>query len=171
MIARTDLAGKLPGIAQSAARLLSGHSVAWLAGAGGEPSLFMVGDKRLGTFGSLPVRGGSGPVECCLPLVLEHVANPIRCRRVVQARGTLVRLGRMAERLRTGGQNLCDGSVRLHRVAPGRCQPLAGGGAPAIADLQAPFSKRLKPRADGVKPGVDLLPTVQRELGLAVHVP
>jgi len=128
----------------------------------------MVGDKRLGTFGALPVRGGSGPVECCLPLVPAHVANPIRCCPVVQAGGALVRIGRMAERLRTGGQHLCGGSMRLHRIALGRCRPLAAGGGLAIAD--APFSKRLKPRADGVKPGVDLLPTIQRELRLAVHV-
>jgi hypothetical protein len=36
----------------------------------------MVGEKQLGTFGSLPVRGGSGPVECCLPRVPAHVADP-----------------------------------------------------------------------------------------------
>jgi len=132
--------------------------------------LFMLGDKRLGAFGSLPVRGGSCPVERRLPLVPVHVANPMRCCSVVQAGGTFVRLGRMAERLRAGGQHLCGGSVRLCGVALGRCQPLAGGGGPAISDVRAPFPERLKPRADGVKPCVDLLSTVQRELRLAVHV-
>jgi hypothetical protein len=127
----------------------------------------MVEDERPGTFGSLPVRGGSGPVERCLPLVPLHVANPIRCCSVVQAGGTFMRLGRVAERLRAGGQHFCGGSVGLHRVALGCCEPLAGGGGPAFP---VPFSERLKPRMDGAKSGVDLLPTVLREPRLAVHV-
>ena len=130
----------------------------------------MVGDQRLGAFGPPPVRGGSGPVKCCLPFVPAHVANPNRCCPVMQSGGTIVRLGRMAERLRAGGQHLCGRSLRLYRVALGSCQPLTGGGGPALADVRAPFSERLKPRADGVKPCVDLLSTVQRELRLAVHV-
>jgi hypothetical protein len=81
----------------------------------------MIGEKRLGTFGSLPVRGGSGPVEPCLPLVPGHVADPGRCRPRMHVGGTLVRLGRMAERLRAGGQHLYGGSVRLGRVALSRC--------------------------------------------------
>jgi hypothetical protein len=130
----------------------------------------MVGDKPLGSFGTPPVRGRSGPVKRRLPLVPAHVTNPFRCCPVVQAGGTIVRLGRMAERLRTGGQHLCGGSVRLYRVALGRCHPLTGGDGPAIAGVRAPLPERLKPRADGIKPSVDLLPTVQREPRLAIHV-
>ena len=56
--------------------LLSGYALAWLIGDSSRPRPFRLGKKRLGTFGSLPVRGSSGPVECCLPLVPAHVADP-----------------------------------------------------------------------------------------------
>jgi hypothetical protein len=36
----------------------------------------MAGEKGLDAFCSLPVRGGSGPVERCLALVPGHVADP-----------------------------------------------------------------------------------------------
>jgi hypothetical protein len=83
-----------------------GHAIAWLIGDSSRPRPSRLGEKRLGTFGSLPVRGGSSPVECCLPLVLAHVADPCRCRPLVEAGDTLVRLGCPAERLRSGGQHL-----------------------------------------------------------------
>jgi hypothetical protein len=76
----------------------------------------------------------------------------------VQAGRTLVSLGRMTERLHTGGQHLCGGSVRLGGMPLGRFQPLLGGGAPLIGG-PASFSQLLKPRADGVKAIVDFPPT------------
>ena len=65
----------------------------------------------------------------------------------------------MAERLHTGGQHLCGGSVRLGGMALGRFQPPAGGG-PALIGGSAPLSQFLKARADGVKAVVDLPLTV-----------
>ena len=56
--------------------LLWGRTVAWFIGDGSRPRLSRFGKKRLGKFGSLPVRGGGSPVECCLLLVLAHVAGP-----------------------------------------------------------------------------------------------
>jgi len=76
----------------------------------------------------------------------------------VQAGSALVSLGRMTERLHTGGQHLRGGSVRLGGTVLGRFQPLAGGG-PAPIGGPVSFPEFLKPRADGVKPIVDLLPT------------
>ena len=64
----------------------------------------------------------------------------------------------MTERLHTGGQHLCGSGVRLGGMALGRFQPLLGGG-PALIEGPASFSQLLKPRADGVKAIVDLLPT------------
>ena len=56
--------------------LLRGHTVIWLiAGSGGQRP-FRLGQKRLGTVGSLQVRGGGRPVQYCLPFVLAHVADP-----------------------------------------------------------------------------------------------
>ena len=124
------------------------------------PRRSKLGDKRLGAFGPLPVRGGRGAVEYCLPLVPAHIADPCRCRSLVHAGDTLVRLGRPAERLRAGGQHLYGGSVRLGRVALGRFQPLTGRGGLALNGVPVPFSEPLKPRADSVKPSVDLSPTV-----------
>jgi hypothetical protein len=40
-----------------------GIIIAWLIEDGSRPHPFRLGEKRLGTFGSLPVRGGSGPVQ------------------------------------------------------------------------------------------------------------
>jgi hypothetical protein len=71
--------------------LLWGRTVAWSIAGSSRAHLFRLGEKRLGTFGSLPVRGRGSPVECCLPLV--------------QAGDALVSLGRLAERLRAGGQH------------------------------------------------------------------
>src|SRR5262245_19486017 len=56
--------------------LLWGHAVAWLIGGSSRPRPSRLGEKRQGTFGSLPVRGGSSPVECCLPLAHAHVTDP-----------------------------------------------------------------------------------------------
>ena len=130
--------------------------------------LFRLGKKRLGAFGSPPVLRGSGPLKCCLPLMLTHVADPRRRCLLVQASGTLVSLGRVTERLHTGGQHLCGGSVRLGGMAPGRFQPLAGGG-PALIGTLASFFQLLKPRADGVQAIVDLPPTAWPGPGLGVH--
>jgi hypothetical protein len=58
--------------------------------------------------------------------VPEHVTDPGRCRLLVRAGGSLVRLGRMAERSRAGGQHQHCGSVRLGRMPLGRFHPLAG---------------------------------------------
>ena len=140
------------------ALLLWGHAVRWLIGDRRRLRPFSLGQKRLGTFGSLPVRGGSSPVECYLPLVLVHVADPCRCCPLVHAGGTFVRLGRPAELLRAGGQRHCGGSVRLGRVTLGRFQPLANGGGLALNGVPASFSELLKPPADSGKPGVDLPP-------------
>jgi hypothetical protein len=51
--------------------LLRRDALAWLVGGRLRP--FRVGQKRLSTFGSLPVRGGGSPVQCGLPLVLARV--------------------------------------------------------------------------------------------------
>ena len=51
--------------------LLWGHAVAWLIG----PRPSGLGEKRQRAFGSLPVRGGSSAVECCLLLAHAHVAD------------------------------------------------------------------------------------------------
>jgi hypothetical protein len=59
--------------------LLWGHSVTWLSGDSSGRCLFRLGQQRLGTFGSLPVCGGSSPVQRCLPLVRAHVADLYRC--------------------------------------------------------------------------------------------
>jgi hypothetical protein len=85
----------------------------------------------------------------------------------VHAGGSLVRLGRMAERLHRGGQHLYSGSVRLGRMVPGRFRPLAAGPAPNAARVSVP--KLLKPCADRVKAGVDLLSAAGRGPGLTVH--
>jgi hypothetical protein len=129
----------------------------------------MVGEKRLDTFGSLVIRDGSGPVEFCLPLMPAHVADSCRRCPIVHAGSTLMRLGRMAERHSAGGQHFCGGGVRLRGAALGRCHPLAGGSGPALAGVQISFPERLKPRADGIEPGVDLPPTALRGRRLAVH--
>ena len=123
------------------------------------------------TFGSLVIRDGSGPVEFCLPLVPVHVADPCRRCPLVHAGGTLMRLGRMAERLSAGGQHFCGGSVRLRGVALGRCHPLAGGTGPALAGVQVSFPERLEPRADSIEPGVDLPSAARRGRRLTVHAP
>lgn len=130
----------------------------------------MVGEKRLDTFGPLPVRDGGGPVERRLPLVPGRVADPFRRCPVVHVGGTIVRLGRVPESLRAGGQHLRGGNVRLGRISLGRGQPLPGSGGPVTAGVRASFSECPEPGADGVKPGVDLLPTLQREPALALHV-
>ena len=57
-------------------KLLSGHALAWLIGNGSGPRPFKVRQQRQGAFGPAPVRGGSIPVERCLPLVAEQVADP-----------------------------------------------------------------------------------------------
>ena len=129
----------------------------------------MAGEKRLDTFGALPVRGSSA-VERCLPLVPVHVADPSRCCSLVHAGGTFVRLGRVAERLRAGGQHSCGGSVRLGRVALSRCHPLPGRGGPPRAGEHVSFSEHLKARADGIEPGVDIPPAVWQGPGLAAHI-
>jgi hypothetical protein len=110
-------------------------------------------------------------MECRLPIVHAHVADPCRCCPLMHAGGTFVRLGRITERLGAGGQHLRGGSLRLSRVALGRLQPLARGGGPAPHGVPAPISvsEFLEPRADGVKPGVDLPPTAWQGPGLAVH--
>lgn len=130
----------------------------------------MVGEKQQSAFGSLPVRGGSSPVECSLLLVHAQVADPCRRYPLVHAGDTLVRLGRVAERLRAGGQQLCSGSVRLGGMAPGRFQPITGRGGPAPNGVPVSFPQLLKPRAEGVKPGIDLPPTARHGLRLAVHI-
>lgn len=129
----------------------------------------MVGDERLGTFGSLPVRGGSTPVQCCLPLVPAHVADPGRGCPLMHDGDTLVRLGRLAERLRAGGQHLYGSRVRLGRVALSRFQPLTQVGGPAPRGVPVSFSELPQPHADGVKPGIDLPPTAWRRPRIAVH--
>jgi len=131
--------------------------------------MVLVGEKRLDTFGTLPVRGGGSAMERSLPFVPVHVADPSGCCSLVHAGGTLVRLGRVAERFRAGGQHSCGGSVRLGRVAFGRCHPLPGRGGPPRDAEHVSFSEHLKPRADGVEPGVDVPPTVWQGRGLAVH--
>src|SRR5262249_61803232 len=55
--------------------LLSGRAVTWLIGDRRKPGQVKLGQKRLGAFGSLPVRDGGSPVERCLPLVPEHIAD------------------------------------------------------------------------------------------------
>ena len=49
--------------------LLWGFALTWFIADVSRPCLFRLGEQRLGTFGSLPVRGGSGSVKGCLPLV------------------------------------------------------------------------------------------------------
>ena len=110
--------------------------------------MVLVGEKRLDTFGTLPVRGGGSAMERSLPFVPVHVADPSGCCSLVHAGGTLVRLG---------------------RVAFGRCHPLPGRGGPPRDAEHVSFSEHLKPRADGVEPGVDVPPTVWQGRGLAVH--
>ena len=119
-------------------------------------------------FGSLPGRGGGGLVECCLPLVLAHVAGPFSSCPPVHAGDTLVRLGRPAERVRAGGQRSYGGGVRLGRVAVGRFEPLAGGGQ-VLGGVPVSVPELLKPPADGIKPNNDLPLTAWRAPGLVVH--
>jgi hypothetical protein len=119
----------LPGLVRPV--LLSGLTVAWFTGGSSRPGVSRAGQNRLGPFGSLPVRGSGGPVVGCVPLVQSHIADPGRCCPLVHAGDTLVCLGRPAERLGAGGLDLHGGSLRLGRVAPGRFQPLAGGGGVA----------------------------------------
>jgi len=119
--------------------------------------------------GSLPVPGRSGPVECCLPLVLVHVADSRLCCLFVHDGDPLVRLGGPEKRVRAGGQHLYGGLVRLGRVPLGRFQPLAGGADPVLNGVPVSVSELLKPPADSVKPGVDILSTAWRWPGLVVH--
>jgi hypothetical protein len=74
--------------------LLGSRAVACFIGDSSRLGPFTLGQKRPDTFGSLPVRSHSIPVECCLPLVLVlmHDADPFRCP-LVRAGRTLVRLG------------------------------------------------------------------------------
>ena len=74
----------------------------------------------------------------------------------------------MTKRLHAGGQHLCSGSVRLHGMALGRFQPLAGAG-PAHIGGTTSFSQLLKPRTDGVKAVVDLALAAGPGPGLAIH--
>ena len=106
-------------------------------------------------------------MQRCSLLVLVQIADPLRPCPLVHAGGSLVRLGRMAERLHRGGQDLYGGSMRLGRVVPGRFHPLADGPAPHAARVSVP--EFLKPRADGVQAGVDLLPAARRGPGLDVR--
>ena len=122
----------------------------------------------MGAFGSQPVLGGGRPLKGCLPLMLTRVADPRHRRLLVQAGGTLVSLGRMTERLHTGGQHLNRGGVRLGGMTLGRFQPLAGGG-PALIDGPVSFSQLPKPRTDGGKTIVDLPLTGRAGPRLAVH--
>jgi len=87
----------------------------------------------------------------------------------MQAGDALMRLGRPTERHRAGGQHLCSGIMRLDRMALGRFQPLTGSDGPAPNGVPVSFPKLLKPRAEGVKPSVDLPPTGWQGSGLAVH--
>jgi hypothetical protein len=125
--------------------------------------------RRLGTFGALPVRGGSSPVVRRLPLVLAHVTDPGRCRPLVHAGHPFVRLGRPAERFRAGGLDAQGNSLGFGRVPPGRCQPLAGRGGPAPHGVPVSFPEPLQPVPDGIKPGIDLPPADWPWPGLAVH--
>jgi len=149
--------------------LLWRRAVAWLIGDGRKPCLVKLGQKRLGAVGSLPVRGGSSPVQRCLPLVPEHVADPCRCCPLVYVGDTLVRLGRPAERLSACDQHLHGGAACLGRVVLGRCQPPAGGGGLSLHRDPVPFPELLKPHPDGIQPGVDLPPAAWRRPGLTVH--
>jgi hypothetical protein len=88
-------------------------------------------------------------VQRGLLLVLVHVADPFRCCPLVHAGGSLVRLGRVAERLYCGSQHFCGGSLRLGRMVPGRFHPLADGPVPDGGLVS--FPEFLKPRADSVK--------------------
>ena len=148
---------------------LPGHAVARLTGDSSSPRPSKIGESQLGTFGPLPVRGGSTPVQCCLSLVHAPVTDPCHCCPLVHAGDTLMRLRRIAERLRAGGQHLHGSSVRLCRVTLGRLQPLTGVGGPAPNGVPVPFSELPKPLAYGVKPGIDLPPTGWQWPGLAVH--
>jgi hypothetical protein len=123
----------------------------------------------VGTIGSLPVRGGGSPVQCCLPLVLAHVADPCRCCSLVNARGALVRLGRPVERVCAGGEHLRGGGERLGRMALSCIHPLARGGGLGLDGVPASFPELLQPGADGLKPSVDLPLTAWRGPRLAVH--
>jgi len=87
----------------------------------------------------------------------------------VHAGGTLVRLGRLAERLRAGGEHLGSGCVRLGRMALGRFHSLAGSGGPVLNGVPVSFPELLEPRPDGLKPSVDLSPATWLGPGLAVH--
>jgi hypothetical protein len=89
----------------------------------------------------------------------------------VHAGGAIVRLGRVAERLHASGHHLYGGSMRLNRMALGCCQPLAGGGGPVPVGAHASVPELPYPCADGIKPGVDLLPAAHRGPGLAAHDP
>jgi len=149
--------------------LLWGRAVAWFIADSSGPRLPRVGQKRAGTAGSLPVRGGGSPVQCCLPLVLAYVAHPCRRCSLVNACGTLVRLGRPVERVCAGGEHLRGGSKRLSRMTLSRVHPLARGGGLALNGVPASFPELLQPRADGLKPSVDLPLTAWRGPRLAVH--
>jgi hypothetical protein len=56
--------------------LLRSLAVAWLLGYRNRSRQLQAREKRLGTFGSLPVYDRSSSVECCLPLVLVHIVHP-----------------------------------------------------------------------------------------------
>lgn len=71
---------------------VTGRPGAWsavpLIGDSNRPHLFSLG-QGASTSGSLPVRSGTSPVECCLPLVLAHVADPCRCYPLVHDGGPM----------------------------------------------------------------------------------
>ena len=102
------------------------------------------------------IRWAVGPVELREGVQLNSAAKDF----TVERQGLTSSAGE-----KDVGRRVGHGSDAIHR-----CQPVTGGGGPAVADVRAPFSERLNRRADGIKPGVHLLPTVQREPRLAVHV-
>ena len=57
----------------------------------------------------------------------------------------------------------------LGRVALSRFQPLAGGVGRALNGVPVSFHEPLKPRADGIQPGVNLPLAIWQGPGLAVH--
>lgn len=59
--------------------------------------------------------------------------------------------------------------MRLGRMALGRLQPLTADTGPAPDGVPVSFSKLLKPRAEGLKPNVDLPPTGWQGPRLPVH--
>lgn len=156
-----------------ATALLWGHALWRLTGNDGRPCLFLVRDKRPGVFGSAPVRGGSFPVVCCLPLVLGRVADAGRCCPFVHAGGSLMRVRGVVERFRARGKHVEGGSVRIGRIPLGNGQPFADRDAPAPDGIPGSVSlfEHLQSRADCVQARADLAGTVRHVLGsgLGVH--